>query len=1714
MARRAGLTLDLNNYAQFSRELSNLDRTISSIDRRIDRIGDAFDKMEREAKQSSNELRNTSTQTQNVARDIDKASRDIENSASRLDRMADSFNKIGGALTVGFSVPFAAIKQQGVAAASAFEDALVDLQTRANLTTDEMARIQVKALEIGRDTQFSAQQGADAFLQLLTSGQDVEEAFATVDSVITGAAASGESLGTVSDALTDIMAAFNLEATESENVLEGLVDASGASSATFNELIQGFQNVGGIAREFGLSTRETSAVLALFAENGIKGAEAGTQLRSMLNNMTRDTDEVVGIWNELNISMYDLQGNVRPLNDVMDDLRVALDGTTEQDRIRILKTLGGSYGQLGLSALTSGEGIEDMLDKMEESGDAGDIAAAKMSTLSGAFAFLRGSIESTLIKAFLPFNEQAVKPFVLNMANAVNAISAWIDRNPELTTQLLRLGSILAAVGPALLLFEPIIGVIGAIGSALSFALSPAVIVTIGAIALAINDITNNVGGAGDALDDLVNSFVELFTSIRGIATQIGLFITNFVTGGEQVERAWSPITFILRSIQVVVDSITSGLQKVEGVLTLLNATQLSGVTPKRSEAETNALLREREAILTNIADLEFEYEESANGRREILVEEGDTLYDLANQYGTTVDNLRELNNLKPGDFILTGQTLKISSDTELSDEYKAGVAARRDELRQQLTEIDSQLNQTLLSPLDAFLKQFSETTLFEKMFGTDDGALDRARITIDGMRVAAGQLKDNIDLVKTGFSQLLSGDYETGFDTLKTAIQGVYDTLGDIADVFAVRNSGSELVELNAAGLVNIETGTTNPIVQGIQRLIEGVRNFDFTESKQLIADNIDSILKAGIAIAGILFGGVTSVGIGIGTLILKAIESDFLGIRTQLETSGVLPAFREGMATLKQAVTDIGNTIFGAGASETGDLAASGLVTFEQNTVVDTIATFFNSILTGLKTISDDPLIDVAISTLESIRDGIAGFIEAIAGTNTDAFGDAASTIGDALDIMFNALAILGSGVIAGFFDTLPAIGETLSSLFESVSLLLAGNPELALESFFDAIQSGLESLKGLTVGTVDKIIEFFNTVTGLNIPDLSTIFDSIGTAVESFLNSPEFQAFVNNPIVQEFVDVITNLGSGIEGFATGLSETIDLSLFTNFVQDLLNLPLVKGSIDFIIGFFGAFASILSLIGGGVLNGIGDALGPFGAAIGDLFNVIGNLVSGEGSFGGAVQSFLSMLNNLFQGIIAIPTGIMDKLIEFFNAAFGTDFPAISNLGNALTDTLRQMGVDIDAFLLKVENAILALRIAITKGGVATGTATEQDLQGLLQRQLDVNVEQELQNQLNRATQSGDIGLNLPISVDFEGRTFDNTLLSLLEQQDFVDQLTPATRDLIQQAFDQLPADQQQVLIELDTIQFDLSKATPTIAQGPQPFDASGFDDGNLFPTTDDLTGDETSPVGNLFGAFDAFTSGLTVGQDINAGLSMGLSENETVTTAATTTADSTLGAFRNAFGIYSPSLVMQEIGGFMMQGLTLGIQNGAGPVFAVIAAINANITSSLSSMANTFTARSFQMVTAARLIQNAVQNLQRAVIALKREIESVNNLNIKVDGKNPVPPEGRYFGGPVNKGQIVEYNEGNLPFEIFQTGGKNYLLPNQAGRFLSPANALYTPAPQAAGVAPAGGGGTTHYNQITVQIPATVTNAADISPEVIADGIVEFQERRSPQRRNRGNA
>lgn len=485
----------------------------------------------------------------------------------------------GGAAAVAAGV--AKFVSDGIAAYSEFDSALSEINARTQLTDDELAKVTDTAKQLGIESAFSATDAANAMLDLITSGSDAAEAISIVPDVLDLAAASGRDLATTADDITDIMAQFGLETENSKRIADTLAAAAGSSSANVGDLAAALANGGAVAAGYGLSLEQTSAALAVLAENAIKGSEAGTALKSFLLNANRGTSESEGALtelgfalkaielgytemsdaayeaienlpkeelNDIQLSFFNADGSARDFNDVIRDISDGLSLMTDNQANAVLKDLAGSYGQVAARALVAAGGIDDMEAKMGGQNSAAETAEKRLDSFDQKVNLLNSSLEGLFIEVIGPLVEEGLKPLVEWVTEALNSFVLWLGETDAVGQAVSGVGAIL---GVFLETAQNVFGLVSALISGdfagafdqakalveRAFAFIEGVILSgVGAFLTIMADFYGNmVGGALEGLDTVVKLFQQGFHNIRvfvhGVLVTILTAIENFVNG-------------------------------------------------------------------------------------------------------------------------------------------------------------------------------------------------------------------------------------------------------------------------------------------------------------------------------------------------------------------------------------------------------------------------------------------------------------------------------------------------------------------------------------------------------------------------------------------------------------------------------------------------------------------------------------------------------------------------------------------------------------------------------------------------------------------------------------------------------------------------------------------------------------------------------------------------------------------------------------------------------------------------------------------------------------------------------------------------------------------------------------------------------------------------------------------------------------------------------
>lgn len=303
----------------------------------------------------------------------------------------------------GMTAAGLAVAAFGVAAvkmAADFDQQMSTVQANTGATSAQMDQLRAAAIEAGASTVYSASDSADAINDLGKAGMSVTDILTGgLSGALNLAASDGMAVGDAAEYMANALSMFHLKGSQASQVADTLAAGAGKAVGNVSDFGEALNNCGAQANSFGMNVQETTGVLALFAQNGTIGAEAGTQLNSMLMKLAAPSTEASNTMKELGISAYDAQHHFVGMAKFAGQLQKAEKGLTDEQRNQANATIFGSYAIKAANYLyEAGEsGVNKWTKAVSESGYAAEQAAAKNNNLKGDLENLGGSMESLMI---------------------------------------------------------------------------------------------------------------------------------------------------------------------------------------------------------------------------------------------------------------------------------------------------------------------------------------------------------------------------------------------------------------------------------------------------------------------------------------------------------------------------------------------------------------------------------------------------------------------------------------------------------------------------------------------------------------------------------------------------------------------------------------------------------------------------------------------------------------------------------------------------------------------------------------------------------------------------------------------------------------------------------------------------------------------------------------------------------------------------------------------------------------------------------------------------------------------------------------------------------------------------------------------------------------------------------------------------------------------
>jgi TP901 family phage tail tape measure protein len=424
-----------------------------------------------------------------------------KNSNSTMMAVGGIMKSTGATMTKFVTAPLIGA---GIAAAKVggdFEAQMSRVKAISGATGDSFEQLEQQAIDLGAKTAFSAKESAEGMENLASAGFNAQEIMAAMPGLLDLAAVSGGDVSLASENAATALRGFGLEADQAGHVADVFARAAADTNAEVGDMGEAMKYIAPVANAMGISLEETAAAVGIMSDAGVKGSQAGTTLRGALSRLARPTDAMRNTMDNLGISFYDAEGNMKPLKTQIGLLKGAFKGLTPEQQQNALVTLYGQESLSGMMALVDKgpDKLGSLTNSLKDSNGAADEMARTMQdNMNSSIEQMMGAFESAGIVI-----QKIIAPAIKKVADAISGLVEKFVNAPESVQRMVVvIGLIVAALGPVILAIGTTIiwisklkvafGVLGTtfsifkkLGAALGFLTSP-IFLVIAAVALLV----------------------------------------------------------------------------------------------------------------------------------------------------------------------------------------------------------------------------------------------------------------------------------------------------------------------------------------------------------------------------------------------------------------------------------------------------------------------------------------------------------------------------------------------------------------------------------------------------------------------------------------------------------------------------------------------------------------------------------------------------------------------------------------------------------------------------------------------------------------------------------------------------------------------------------------------------------------------------------------------------------------------------------------------------------------------------------------------------------------------------------------------------------------------------------------------------------------------------------------------------------------------------
>ena len=394
---------------------------------------------------------------------ISNYEKNLNKAQKKAMKFSREIGKAGDFMVKNFTLPILAVGAASVKAFADFEQAMVNSTAiMGNLSDDMRNKMETAARDVAKTTKFSAVQAAESYYFLASAGLDAAQSIEALPRVAAFAQAGNFDMARATDLLTDAQSALGLTVDDTAQnminmtrVSDALTKAQVLANATTEQFSESLTNKAGAAlRGLSKDVEEGLAVLAVFADQGLKGAAAGNALYIVLRDLQRASIKNQKEFKQYGVEVFDASGNINNMANIIGDLEKALDGMSDKQRRSTLMMMG--FQDESLANIQALLGTSDAIRTYEQDlrnagGTTQEVADKQMKGLWAQLGLLKDRLMDTNItlgKSLSPTITGIVIPAADGLIQRIEEIAeTFAALEPEQQKSILKNIALVASIG-------------------------------------------------------------------------------------------------------------------------------------------------------------------------------------------------------------------------------------------------------------------------------------------------------------------------------------------------------------------------------------------------------------------------------------------------------------------------------------------------------------------------------------------------------------------------------------------------------------------------------------------------------------------------------------------------------------------------------------------------------------------------------------------------------------------------------------------------------------------------------------------------------------------------------------------------------------------------------------------------------------------------------------------------------------------------------------------------------------------------------------------------------------------------------------------------------------------------------------------------------------------------------------------------------------------